>query len=170
MSFRNEFGVAFAEDGKDMADGKWHFDSRKPKWTVDIKATPPHLKVFPMDGGTKWTIGPTPAYMEEVLFSVEHHMLFPPEFLCFFYITDAPAGHAVEIGHYTSNQSFMNYNNITLGAEGLFAFVDDKYFYIKHYAETYINPTTSTFDGSDFKFRVRYELLNQPAIYLGSKF
>lgn len=172
MSFRNDFGIAFAEDNKDMSDGRWRFDSRKPKWAVDVKVDPPRLRIVTMDGGTKFVLQQPPATPNtaiETLFQQEHKMPFPPAFLCFFYVTDVPPGHSADVGKYQNNILDMNYNNISLGQEALFATVDDTNFYIKHAAKTNVDfgQGPSTFSGSDFKVRLRFEILNLRAVYLG---
>ncbi len=166
------FGMAVAAEGKSMQDGGWLNDTRKPKWTVDIERDPPHLQVldnFP--GGTKYTLNSAQANsIVETLFAMKHNMPFPPQFLCFFYTIDAPSGFANALGRYTQNKAFMVFNAIGLGEEGLYAEVDDEYFYIKHFVDTFaFGSGTNTFYGSDFKFRIRFELLNQPAFFLGGK-
>lgn len=168
---RSNFGVAFSNKDKDMGDGFWGYDSRKKKWTVDVRADPKHLDVFELDGGTKFTKDKgASTYTEEILFRIEHKMPFPPEFLSFFYTVDAPAGESASIGTYTQNRAFMLTNAASTGEEGLFAQVDDTYFYIKHFVETFGSGSGDhTFHGSDYLFRFRYEILNQPALYFGNK-
>lgn len=171
MSFRNDFGVAFANDDKDMREHSWKYDSRKPKWTVDVKAVPPHLDVFELNGGTKYTRNSAgSSYIEETLFQIEHKMPWPPQFLAFFYTLDTPTGLGSLIGTYTQDHAFMLTNTPATGEEGLYAQVDDTYFYIKHFVETFgLGVGNNTFYGSDYLFRFRYELLNQRAFYLGDK-
>lgn len=170
--FRRDFGLAFADENRSMRDKTWRYDSRKKKWTVDLKADPKHLDLFELSGGTQFTLNygtPGGETAEETLFRIEHKMPFPPEFLCFFYMVDAPFAGA--IGGYSSNSVLMLLDNDEGAAETIYATVDDTYFYIKHYAEAFGNefsPPTITFFGSDYLFRVRYELLNQPALYLGT--
>lgn len=169
--FSKDFGIAFASPDRDMGDGEWAYDSRKKKWTVDLEATPEHLKLFTLSGGTKWVIDTaTEDYREEIIFQIEHKMPFPPRFVCFFYIVDAASGFSELIGNFTSDRAPMLYNSIFIGEEGLFAGVDDTHFFIKHFAETFgFGSGNHTFGGSDYRFRVRYELLNQEAFYLGNK-
>lgn len=168
----SDFGLAIADENKNMQDGHWKFDSRKKKWTVNLNANPPHVKIFQMDGGTKYVLNAAASsYSEEVLFQIEHHMPWPPKVLCFFFFLDAPLGFAGNIGYYSFSIASMLINNPGAGGEGLFAFVDDKYFYIKHYAETYgVGSGNTTFYGSDYKFRIKFEILNQKALFLGQKY
>ncbi len=168
----SDYGLAIARDGKNMGDGAWKFDSRKKKWTVDVNADPKHVRLFEMNGGTKFVLDAAMTlYTDEILLRVEHKMPWPPKFLCYFYYIDAPLGFADSIGYYGFNNAFMLSNNISAGGEGLWAEVDATYFYIKHYAETYgAGAGNTTFYGSDYNFRIKFELLNQKAIFLGRKY
>lgn len=164
-------GLAAAADDKSMEDGNWKYDTRLKKLTVDLEANPKHLDVFEMNGGTKWVMNQTIEDSRlETLFEIEHGMPFPPEFLCYFYTYDAPAARSGMIGRYSFQRAFMLYNAIALGEEGMYAEVDETHFRIVHYADTFaFGSGSTTMYGSDFKFRVRYELLNQRAVYLGGK-
>ena len=161
--------MAVAAPNKSMQDGRWQNDSRKQKWTIDVDRDPPPLDVIERPGGTKFVMDTGAVdYKEEIIFSIKHKMPFPPAFLCYFYTIDGP--HAVLIGRYTQNRAFMTYNAFSIGEEGMFAEVDEEYFYIKHFAETFgFGSGNHTFYGDDFTYRIRYELLNQKALYLGGK-
>lgn len=169
--FAGDFGIAFSRDDKSMQDKDWKYDSRKPKWTVDPKADPPHLDLFEMDGGTKYTPPlDTPFVVEEVLFEIEHHMPFPPLFFCYFYVI--ASGGLMPVGCFTLNRVIM-YESFAAGTEMLYAKVDDTHFRIIHlvdaYVDSFVFPGGFTFTGSDYLFRIRYELINKPAFYLGDK-
>lgn len=169
---RGTFGMAVSDPRKDMSEHEWLNDTSKVKWTVDLDRDPKHVQVingFP--GGTKWTMDTAQNQSNvETLLAIKHNMPFPPKFLCYFYTTDAAAGQSVQIGAYTINHAFMLVNAISIGEEGLYCEVDDTYFYIKHFADTFAFGTGNyTFGGSDFKFRVRIMLLNQEAFYKGGK-
>lgn len=170
-----DFGMAVAEDNKSMQDHEWRNDSRKTKWAVDLDRKPSHVQILDnLPGGTKWTLGvDSGTKLVETLFVMEHKMPFPPKFLCYFYTKDAPAALAAGVlGMYTQNRAFMMTNSVGIGEEGCYCEVDDKYFYIKHFVDASSVGTagnTQTFYGSDFKFRVRFELLNQRAYYKGGK-
>jgi len=170
-----DYGIAVAEGSKDMREHDWINDTRKSKLAIDIDARPSHLQVLDnLPGGTKLTLPVDAVYsFVETLFVMEHHMPFAPEMLCYFYTKDAPAAlAAATIGMYTQNHAFMLTNAVGIGEEGLYSEVDDKYFYIKHFIDVPGIGTagnTNTFYGSDFKFRVRFELLNVPALYKGGK-
>lgn len=160
-----DFGIAIAQDDHDMRDGRWKFDSRRPKVTVDVHADPPHLNVLNnFAGGTKWSMSPNTTY-EEVLHRVEHKMPFKPKFLCFFYILDTPVTLAGLIGQYDINRTFMLVNSFPNGTEQLYAKVDEKYFYIMHRADNGANSLTAY--GQDYKYRIRYEIMNQKALFTG---
>lgn len=174
----SDFGIAIAADRQTMRDGRWQNDTRKKKWTVDVEHDPPHLQIIGdpdkgevFDGGTKFTLDKgSSVYLEETLFTIKHGMPFPPAFLCYFYTRDAPSGLSAIIGQYQQNRATMLTNAVGVGQEGLFAGVNDTHFYIKHFVETFgLGSGNHTFYGSDFKFRVRFELLNQRAYYTGSK-
>lgn len=171
---RNDFGIATAADRQSMSDGRWQNDTRKTKWTVDLDQDPPHLQIIEtLPGGTRWTANKSEqVLLEETLFAMKHGMPFPPAFLCFFYTKDAPADYAFTIGQYQQNRATMLTNAIGIGEEGLYAKVDKTYFYIKHFVETFASGTNAnhTFSGDLFKFRVRFELLNQPAYYTGTRY
>lgn len=168
---RSDYGMAVAADRHSMQDGNWLNDTRKPKWSVDVEADPSHLRVlddFP--GGTKFTLTKgASAVAEETLFAIKHKMPWSPQVLCFFYTKDAPAGSANQIGTYTLNTGYMFYDvSGGIGREVLFADVDEEYFYIKHRAETMAYGSgTHTFSGSDYKFRVRFMILNHPRLGSG---
>lgn len=170
--FRDDFGMAFAAENRSMADKGWKYDSRKKKWTVDTKQKPSHLDVIELRGGSKWVMDKAlVAYQEEVLFKIEHHMPFKPKVLVYFYTVDAATGWSQLIGTYTINHAYMLTNAVTTGEEGLFPFVDETYFYIKHFAETFgFGVGNNTFFGDDYKFRIRYEILNQETFWPGQKY
>lgn len=169
---RGTYGIAVSNGTKDMHEHDWLNDSSKRKWTVDLDRDPKHVQIlddFP--GGTKWTVpaSTTVSYVE-TLFAMKHGMPFPPKFLCYFYTKDAPSGLSVNIGQYTMNHAFMLTNAVGVGEEGLYCEVDDTYFYIKHFVDAATSSGGGfTFYGSDYKFRIRFELLNQRAYYLGNK-
>lgn len=171
---RGDFGIAVASPHKEMKNGRWLNDTRKTKWAVDIDRNPSHLQIIDnLGGGTKWVLASDAAYyIEETLFVMKHNMPFPPQFLCYFYTKNSPAGYSANIGRYTQNKAFMLFNAIGLGEEGLYAQVDDEYFYIKHFAETFAfgaAGSNTNFFGDDYTFRVRFALLNQPAFFTGDK-
>ena len=160
-----DFGIAIAQEDHGMEDGRWKFDSRRKKVTVDVHTTPKHLDVFNnFSGGTKWAMSPNTVYEEE-LFKIEHEMPWPPKFLCYFYILDTPVGFAALIGQYDINRTFQLVNAFPNGTERLYAKVDEKYFYIMHRADNGANSLTAY--GSDYKYRVRYEIMNQKALFTG---
>lgn len=168
-NLRQQYGMAFSQPGKSMQDGEWMYDSRKPKWTVELDSEDPHLKIFEVDGGTKWSLTTDPPqYREEVLFRVRHKMPYPPAFVCFINVIDVPPESPISIGRYSYNVCPVYYTG--QATEGIFARVDEEFFSIIHFAETYpLGSDTINFFGSDFKFRIRYEILNQKALYLGPK-
>lgn len=171
---RGDFGIATAADRQSMRDGRWQNDTRKTKWTVDVEHTPPHLQIIEsLPGGSRIT-APTGAVtsFEETLFVMKHGMPFPPAFLCFFYTKDVPPDFSANIGQYQQNRGTMLTNAAGIGEEGVYAMVDDEYFYIKHFVETFGFGVSGdyTFFGNLYDFRVRFELLNHKAHYTGSKY
>lgn len=169
-----DFGIAVAADRKSMQDRDWQNDTRKEKWTVDLDHDPAHLQIIEtLPGGTKVTANTSSnTNFSETLFALKHGMPFPPAFLCYFYIKDVPAGFSGNAGQYQQNRATMLTNSVGVGEEGLWAEVDDEYFYIKHFVETYAFGANAdhTFYGSDYKFRVRFELLNKKAYYTGTRY
>lgn len=169
-SSNDDSGILIAEDNKAIQDGDIAQDTRLKRWAVDVERDPPHLQVIERRGGTKWTLNTNNEYyIEEAIFTLKHGMPFPPAFLCFFRTIDGPDVSAIDA--YTQDHAFMLYNAIGLGEEGLYAKVDDENFYIMHFVETFgfLGSGDHTFYGDDFLFRIRFELLNQPAFYLGHK-
>lgn len=164
-------GIGIAQPNRDMRDGKWLNDSRMGKLLIDLDKDPSHVQILDnLPAGTKWFVaaGQVKQY-EETLFSMPHGLPFKPTFYCYFYTKDAPPGFSSSIGQYTFQHAFMLSNAIGLGEEGLYAGVDDDgNFFIKHFLNA--NPIdNTTFYGSDFKYRVRFEIINRPALYLGTQ-
>jgi hypothetical protein len=163
-------GIGIAQPNRDMRDGKWLNDSRLPKLLIDLDKDPPHVDVIEtLAGGTKWFVGAGQVKQyEETLFEIEHKLPFKPTFYCYFYTKDVPSGFSASIGQYTFQHAFMLSNAIGLGEEGLYAGVTDTTFYIKHFLNA--NPLSdTTFYGSDFKYRIRFELINREALYTGTQ-
>jgi hypothetical protein len=158
-------GIAFAADNWTMGDKGWQYDSEKPKLTVDPTQLPPHLQLFELDGGTQWAINPGDD-KTEIRSQIEHHMPFQPMFLCYFYTEDAPAAFAGNIGQYALNEGLMRYNGATWFEE-LYTQVDSKYFYIKHRVLYSGFGGADTSYGSQYKFRVRLEIIARKAVYTG---
>lgn len=169
---RGNFGMAVSDSRHDMHEHEWINDTSKVKWTVDLDRDPKHVQIIDnLPGGTKWVMDNAVAQSKvETLFAMKHGMPFPPKFLCYFYTKDAPSGFSGAIGQYMINHAFMLVNAVSIGEEGLYCEVDDTYFYIKHFADSFgFGTGNNTYYGSDYKFRVRFELLNQPAYYKGNK-
>lgn len=160
-------GVAFAADNRTMQDNDWAYRSDKPKLTVDGNANPPHLKPFELAGGTQFSIVHGDL-KQETLMQFEHHLPWPPMFLCYFFTENVPSAFAANIGQYLLNQAQMRYNGDTW-FEWLQASVDAKYFYIKHYVQynggTDVGAQTSY--GSQYQFRVRLEIIARKATFTG---
>ncbi len=163
---RGTYGMAAAKRGHDMSEGDWLNDTSKVKWSADLERDPKHVLIMEnFRGGTKWTIpANTPTRYIETLYAIRHGMPFPPKFLCYFYARDAPSAQVGAVGQYMIGYAYMLTNAFPMGEEGIFCEVDDEWFYIKHYVETVAGNSANTFYGSDYNFRVRYMLLNQPAL------
>lgn len=165
---RNSYGLVIAgEDGS--IEKNQLYDSRKSKLTIDSKPNPPHFDVLEnFSGGTKWTLPNVEVSKEETLFRLEHNFPFTPMFVCFFFPTSVPVDVTSGRNQYSINLSLMLFNRITLGEERILAKVDDTYFYIKHTAERYGfgDPGDHTFYGSDYQYRIRYMIFNQPTFII----
>lgn len=164
---RNNMGIAFAADRHGMEDRRWQYDTGKPKLTVDPDQLPPHLRIIDdFLGGTQWSV-PAGSTNQEVLLEFEHHLPYPPMFLCYFFTRDAAALFAANIGQYTLNYGLMRYNALPWSEE-LYAKVDSKYFRIYHHVDNTIGGGTITAYGSQYKFRIRLEIIARPAVNLGA--
>lgn len=159
------FGIAFAQQNRSMQDRNWQYDTNRPKLTVDPREG--FLAVFEQLGGTEWSLAPGDSKVE-ILFQLQHNMPWPPEFLCYFYIEDAPSDHASSVNRYSSDMAFMATDSVIL-QEAIAASVDDDYFYIKHFASipSFSLGGDQTAYGSQYKFRIRYEIMDHPAVYTG---
>ena len=146
------------------------YDSRKPKLTLDPKPNPPHFDVLQnFSAGSKWTMPDAAGVNEEVLFKVKHGLPFKPMYAAFFYPTSVPAARKSNSpSQYSINLALMLYNAFGLGEESLYADADETYFYIKHKAERFGggDGTSYTFYGSDFQYRIRYMIFNQPSFLI----
>lgn len=169
------FGQAVAAPNKSMQDGDWINDTRKPKWTVSLDEKEPHLKLLDdFSGGTikTYLTADSGTEFRETLYEIRHKMPWPPKFLCYFYTIDAPTGYSGNIGRYALNTAYMMYNEFPYGTEGLYAEVDETFFRIVHFISVGAipsSPGTKTYYGSGYKFRVKYEILNQKALFLGGQ-
>lgn len=167
---RDDYGLIIAGENGSLSRNQL-YDSRKPKLTLDPKPNPPHFDVlenFP--AGTKWTMPNVEATNEEILFQVKHGLPFTPMFAAFFYPTSMPAERRAANGsaQYSINLALMLFNAIDLGQERIWAEADEDYFYIKHSASRYGygDATNYTFYGSDFQYRIRYMIFNQPTFII----
>lgn len=162
-----DFGIGIAADRQSMQDGNWKNDTRKVKLTVSIGKTPAHLQVLDsFSGGSKWVTDLAQVVaLEETLFQIEHKLPFKPKFLCYFKCTDSPAPFNMNIGQYQQNIATMLTNSFPIGNEWLEAGSDEKYFFIKHkMSQSGAGIGSNTYYGSDYKFRVRFEILNIKAL------
>lgn len=168
---RREYGLVIASESGSMERDQI-YDSRKPKLTLDPKPNPPHFDVlenFP--AGTKFVIDNADTTVhEEILFQVRHGLPFTPMFAAFLYPTSMPAERRAANGsaQYSINLALMLFNAIGLGEEAIYADADETYFYIKHKAQRfgYGDPGNYTFYGSDFQYRIRYMIFNQPTFLI----
>lgn len=161
-------GIGVAAERRSMQDGDWKNDTRKTKLTVSIDKDPSHLQIIEeLSGGTKWTVDlAASAEFTETLFRIEHGLPFTPKFLCYFKCTDAPIALAGNIGQYQQTYATMLTNSFPIGEEWLEAGTDETYFYIIHRVSSTLALSSGdyTFYGSDYKFRVRFEILNIPVL------
>lgn len=158
-------GLIIARDGSDI-EHENKYDSRLTKLTLDPDADPVHFDVITLSGGTKWTISPSDTTLhEEALFRVKHNLPFKPQFSAYFYtvgLTSTLVSQALK-GMYAINQSLMVFNAVSLGDEWVEADADNQYFYIYHRARaTGYGTDPWTTEGSNFTYRIRYFIFNQP--------
>jgi len=158
-------GIASAGDRRNMQDGGWKNDTRKVKLAVNLDRTPPHLQILEdFSGGTQWVVNLASATdLEEILFEMKHGLPFKPKVLCYFKTIDTPIALAALIGQYQQTYATMLTNAFPNGEEWLEATADAENFYIKHKVSVPGFGTGAyTYYGSDYKFRVRFEILNIP--------
>lgn len=166
---RQNYGLVIANESGDLENNQI-YDSRKAKLTLDPKPEPPHFDVLTDFGaGTKFVIdNADTAIRTEVLFQIEHGLPFTPMYSAFFLATTTPPDYVGRKDLYSLNKALILYNAIGLGEEMIYAEADETYFYIKHAAQRfgYGDPGNYTFFGSDFKFRIRYMIFNQPTFLI----
>lgn len=166
---RTNVGLKIAGESRSMRN-ETIYDSQRSKLTVDPDASPAHFDLLePVSGGSKWSVADTDERLyEEVLVQIKHNLPFKPMFLAYFYPTSAPIGSVANTRQYSVNMALMLFNAISLGEEWLEADADETYFYIKHKAQRFNfgGPNPYVFYGSDFQFRIRYFIFNQPSFLI----
>jgi hypothetical protein len=166
---RANIGLKIAGDSRSMRN-ETIYDSQRSKLTVDPDATPAHFDLLePFGGGTKWSVADTDVRLyEEVLLQIKHNLPFKPMFLAYFYPVTTPVGGTAASRQYSVNKQLMLFNAISLGQEEIYADADETYFYIKHQAQRFNfgGPNPYVFYGSDYQFRIRYFIFNQPSFLI----
>lgn len=166
---RSRVGLIIAGESKSLKNDTV-YNSQRSKLTVDPDAEPAHFDLLEdFSGGTKFSIADADLSLhEEDLLKIKHGLPFKPQIQVYFYPTTVPAGASVTARQYSMNMQFMTYNAIVLGDEWMEADADETYFYIKHKAQRYGwgGPDPHVFYGSDFKFRIRYFIFNQPSFLI----
>lgn len=167
---RTKIGLKIAGESRSMRN-ETIYNSQLSKLTVDPDAVPAHFDLLePVGGGSKWSVADTDErlYVEDVITPIKHNLPFTPMFLAYFYPVTAPTGSVANTRQYSVNMALMLFNAISLGEEWLEAEADDTYFYIKHKAQRFNfgGPNPYVFYGSDFQFRVRYFIFNQPTFLI----
>lgn len=157
------FGIAFAQQNRSMQDRAWQYDTNRPKLTVDPRDG--YLQIQELTGGTPWTINPADK-KSEILFQFQHDLPWPPAFLCYFYIEDAPSARASFVNLYSGDVAWMETDDVQWD-EVVAASVDENYFYIKHFANYQAGSGAVTTWGNQYKFRVRFEIMDHQAVYTG---
>jgi hypothetical protein len=163
---RSRVGLIIAGDSNSLKNDTV-YSSQRSKLTVDPDAEPAHFDLLEnFSGGTKFSIADTDETVhEEILFQVRHNLPFKPQIQAYFYPTSVPSGAPAPQAQYSMNMQLMLYNAIALGDEWIEADADETYFYIKHKAQRFNfgGPNPYVFYGSDFQFRIRYFIFNQPS-------
>lgn len=158
-------GLIIAAEGSDI-DHETKYDSRRTKLTVDPDANPAHFALITLGGGTQWTIPATDTTLyQETLLRIKHNLPFKPQFEAYFLVSELVSTlmSPDTKGMYSINKALMAYNVFPLGEEWLEADADNQYFYIYHRARaTGHGSSPWTTEGSNYKFRVRYFIFNQP--------
>ncbi len=168
---RSNVGLIIAGDSRSMRNEKI-YDSQRSKLTVDPDAVPAHFNLLePVSGGSKWTVydADLRVYEEDIITPIKHNLPFTPMFLAYFYPVTTPIGGPAASRQYSMNQQLMLFNAIGLGEEWVEATADETYFYIKHKAQRFGfggGPDPYTFYGSDYQFRIRYFIFNQPTFLI----
>lgn len=159
-------GLIIANTGSDISHDRI-YDSRLKKLTVDPEPREKHFDVIELSGGTKWTISNSDTTIhEETLLRIKHNFPFEPQYVAYFLPIVNPYG-GLFLTSYSINQALMVFNAVGVGAEWLEASADTQYFYIKHKAQRDgLGSGNYTFYGSDFTFRIRYFIFNQPGYLL----
>lgn len=166
---RSNVGLRIAGDSRSMRN-ETIYDSQRSKLTVDPDAVPAHFDLLePVSGGSKWSVADTDERLyEEVLVQIKHNLPFKPMYQAYFYPVTVPSGAPAASRQYSMNMQLMLFNAIALGEEWVEADADETYFYIKHKAQRFNfgGPNPYVFYGSDFQFRIRYFIFNQPAFLI----
>jgi len=61
------------------------YDSANIRPQIALDRDPPHLDLLNMSGGTALASGASPVTLTETLFTMEHHLLYKPKVLVYFY-------------------------------------------------------------------------------------
>lgn len=166
---RQRIGLIIAGDSNSLKNDTV-YSSQRPKLTVDPDAEPAHFDLLEdFSGGTKFSIADADTTIhEEVLLRIKHNLPFKPHIQAYFYPTTVPSGAPATARQYSMNMQLMLYNAIALGDEWVEAEADETYFYIMHRAVRFGfgGPDPYVFYGSDFKFRIRYFIFNQPSFLI----
>lgn len=160
-------GIIIAKDDGNLRQHQL-YDSRKAKLTVDPGVSPPHIGILDdFGGGTKFIIpaSDTTTHVETLLM-IKHNLTFKPMFLSYFYAKTAPTIYVGNKARYWINQALMSYNAFN-GTEKIYSEADETNFYIKHsLVRAGGAPDPYTGFGSDYVFRIKYMITNQPSYLL----
>jgi len=122
-------GIKFANSGKsvDGSSGDIAYDSSRRTLQVDTTKSPSHIDILdPLAKASPVIVTldafDTYVYEEQVLFQIEHHLDFVPDYTCYFYVVDSP--YPSLIGSYMIDYYRAN------AYEWVRAVTDEKYFKI----------------------------------------
>ena len=159
----SEYGIIVAADNSDLSRPGRKVDSRKPRWSVDLEANPPHMNIITTAGGlTAFNDSPsTPGNLsqQETLLSVKHHLDFTPLCLVYFYVLSYNGNSvAVPAKDYASGAYIMSGSVGTLNDDISYE-ADTSEFRIVHRMDTYGFGTNYNSTAPNFQIQVKYYIM-----------
>lgn len=150
--------IIIAEDGKDVEQGEFKFDTKKRHLPIDLEALPRHYDIAEMAGGTAITISAGDSSVhQETLLTVPHKLGYTPFVFMYVYVisyngnsVSSPAGDYIPDAYYYSGASGTIQDILTFK-------VDASNFKIIHYATVFsFFGGAHTSDANLYQLRIKY--------------
>jgi hypothetical protein len=153
-------GIIIMENGKIIGEDRPRYDSRRPRWQVNLKANPAHLAVLRFTGGTAFVgSAGVVSQQEETLLEIEHKLPYTPDVLAYFYAQSYAGSEIDPKAQRYAADTFIYSGSAGTVADNLFIRVSATSLKVVHQLDNF-NGIAYTSDANQYVIRFKYYILS----------